>query len=148
MSKKYQVVVVAFVVLALTAFLGCALFQDAITPCFVSEKAAEYAETETKLIMPYTTVLDARRVQAKMGFVHLRKQVLDDLNFEFLRGVNTFHISAAEELQQAIFSPTGIGALFPGIGGTVLGGFLIKRPKDKKKIAELEKANGKNKANS
>jgi len=140
---KFQKLIIWLSVLGLTLMLGCSSFQDALTPCYIPPASLDYADAEPTTILPFTTLFDARRVSFKMDFVHLKKQTLDNLHYNFLRGMNTFHIAAAEELQAKLFSPEGpIGLLFPTLMAGTLGALLISKPTDKKKIIELEKING------
>lgn len=140
MSNKLQTVIVAVSIFGLAVFIGCSSVQDGITPCYISPAALDYADTNGTTFMPFTTLWDAKRIDAKMEFVHLSNQVQDKMLYGYLKGVNSFHIEASKEFQAAIFSPTGpIGLLFPTLLGGSLGALLIKRPKDKTK-KEYEEA--------
>ena len=140
---KFQKLIIWLSILGLAVMLGCSSFQDALTPCYIPPESLKYADANATTILPFTTLFDARRVKFKMDFVHLKKQTLDNLHYNFLKGINSFHIGAAEELQAKIFSPEGpIGLLFPTLMAGTLGALLISKPADKKKIVELEKTNG------
>ena len=129
-------------ILGLTVVLGCASFQDALIPCYISPAVLDYADAEPTSILPFTTLFDARRVAFKMDFIHTLNQTTDRLRYEYLVGVNTFHVAAAEKFQAALFSPQGlIGLLLPTVMGGTLGALLISKPDDKKKIMELENGN-------
>lgn len=145
MSKKLQVLIGSVLILGLAVLFGCASVQDVVTPCWIPPGAAEYADANTTSILPYTTLFDAKRVQAKMNYVHTVNQVKDKLEYEYYTGIQTFHMGAAKEFQAAIFSPTGpIGLLFPTIMAGSFGALFIKRPGDKsKKEVELEENNKK-----
>ncbi len=149
MSKKIQIFIPALVIFVLAAFFGCAAVQDAVTPCWIPPASLKYADANATTMLPFTTLFDAKRVAMKMDFVHLRNQVLDDINYNFLTGLSSFHIGVAEEFQAKVFSPTGpIGLAFPTLGGGILGAFLLSKPSDRKKILDLEKeikTNGKEK---
>lgn len=137
--NKLQKIIAWICIIGLTAILGCASFQDALTPCYISPACLEYADAEPTTFLPFTTLFDARRIDMKMDF----RYAIGEVEYKFLKGLNTFHTSAAEQLQARIFSPEGpIGLLFPAITGGVLGTYLFSKPDDKKKIAELEKTNG------
>ncbi len=143
MGKKTQTIIVAVLSLGLAALLGCASVMDAFTPCYVPKSSLKYADAKPTSFLPFSTLWDAKRVDRKMDFVHLSKQTMDTLNYNFSKGLNTFHMAAAQEFQTAVFSPSGpIGLLFPALAGTGIGALLIKRPGDKSK-KEIEIENGK-----
>ena len=135
---------IALCVFGLTIILGCSSFQDAVTPCYISEESIEYADTEPTIFLPFTTLFDARRIGAKMDFIYYRDQLVDKMQYEYLKGVNSFHIGVAEEFQERIFAPEGsIGLLLTTLMGGTLGTVLLSKPEDKKKIKDLEgKVNG------
>ena len=140
---KFQKLLTWLSILGLTIVLGCSSFQDVLTPCYIPPGSIDYADTNATTLLPYTTVFDARRVGFKMDFIHAVNQTTDKMRYNYLKGMNSFHITAAEELQAKIFSPEGpIGLLFPTLMGGTLGALLISKPNDKKKIIELEKTNG------
>ncbi|KKM21306.1 hypothetical protein LCGC14_1636790 [marine sediment metagenome] len=145
MSKRTQTIIASVLILGLAALFGCSAFQDALIPCYVPPASMDYADANATSFFPWTTIFDARRIDMKMDFVHRLNQLQDNLKYGFLKGLNAFHIQAAEEMQAAIFSPEGpIGLLLPTIMGTGIGALLIKRPGDKsKKEVELEANNRK-----
>lgn len=139
MSKKIQTIIVSVSVLGLAVFLGCAAVQDAIIPCYIFPATLDYAQAEPTTFLPFTTLFDAKRVEMQLDYRHQLNQIKDKLHYGFLKSVGKVHILAAEELQMALFSPTGpIGMAIPAIFGTSIGALLIKRPGDKSK-KELEK---------
>lgn len=151
--KKYGVPTVAtLTVVALIAFLGCASVMDIATPAYIDPCSVEYAGEKATGATPFTNLWDARRVDAKMDFVHTAKQIDflrlmedDKLQYMFLKGGLTLHITAAEEFQAAVFSPTApIGLMVTGLGFGTLGALLIKRPGDKSK-KQIETENNKEK---
>jgi len=144
---KFKKVIVWFCVLSLTVILGCASFQDAVTPCYIPPAAFDYADTEPTTFLPFTTLFDAKRIDKKIDYTHTLNQTTDKLEYEFLKGLNALYISGAEQLQETVFSPNGpIGLLLPTLMGGTLGALLISKPDDKKKIVDLEtKINGKKK---
>lgn len=140
---KLKKLIIWICILGLVTILGCASFQDAITPCYISPEALEYANEKPTSILPITTLLDAKRVSMKMDYVHSLNQLSDTMYYEFLREVNSFHMGASKKFQAAVFSPIGpIGLLVPTITAGTLGALLISKPDDKKKIKELEEKNG------
>lgn len=140
---KIKKLTVWLCILGLTVMLGCASFQDAITPCYIEPATLKYADANATTFLPFTTLFDAERVDRKMDFVHQWNQTKDNMQYGFLKGLNAFHIGAAEEFQTALFSPEGpIGLMLPTVMGGTLGALLISKPDDKKKIVELEKKNG------
>jgi len=144
---KFQKIIIWICVLSLTIMLGCSSFQDAVTPCYIPPEALNYADTNPTTFLPFTTLFDAKRVDKKIDYIHTLNQTTDKIEYEFLKRLNAFHISGAEQFQETIFSPSGpIGLLFPTGLGLTLGSLLISKPNDKKKIADLEtKINGKKK---
>jgi len=153
MSKRLQKILVTVSVLILVAFFGCAAFQEAVTPAYIEPDAIKYADVNVPTFTPWTSLWDAKyKVDRWMDLRHkevqldlVRKIEDDDLRYTFLKDVEATHIRSAEELRQNLFSPEGpLGLLIPTILGGTLGALLIPRPGDRKRIAELEKVNGKN----
>ena len=145
MSTKIQKLILAIAIMGLAVFFGCASVQDLIIPAYIPPASLEYSGSEPTTLLPFTTLFDLKRVDMKMDFVYLSKQTSEKIRYEFLKGVNYIHISASEQLQNAIFSPSGpIALMFPALLGGTVGGLLFSKPEDKKKIKELEKQNGKN----
>ncbi|KKM08284.1 hypothetical protein LCGC14_1725370 [marine sediment metagenome] len=143
-TEKFQTILVSASILGLAIMFGCAAFQDAIVPCYISPDALDYADANATTFLPWTTLFDARRIDRFMDFRHLWIQAEDNLQYNFLKGLNAFHIRGSEELKTILFSPTGpIGLAFPALAGGALGTYLFSKPKDKRKIAELEKENKK-----
>ena len=64
----------------LTVMLGCASFQDALTPCYIPPASLEYADANATTFFPFTTLFDARRVDAKVDYVY----AIGKLEYEFL----------------------------------------------------------------
>lgn len=85
-----------------------------------------------------------------MNFQHLSEQVRiardmedDQMRYRHLQDAIQINIASAEELRNTLFSPTGpLSILFAAIPGMALGGYLIQRPTDKKRIVELENGKG------
>ena len=134
--------------LGLVIILGCSAMQDAVTPCIVEEGTKDYTGQPLKKIMPYTTLLDSKRIAAWTDYTHETRQAKyrrmaedDDMLYGFLIDRSAVHQQDATRFQQAVFSPEGaIGLLFPTLLGGTLGALLIKRPKDKSpKEVETEK---------
>jgi len=146
MSRKFQLIIALLASMLLVGFLGCSAFQDAFTPCYIDPNQISYAETDATTFLPFTTLWDARRIGLKTDYMHLVKQteierlgVVDTMHYTFLKNVQAIHIAGAEQFQQAVFSPSGpLGLLIPTILGTTVGAFLISKPSDKKRIAELQ----------
>jgi len=137
--SKVQKILVTLPGLCLFVLVGCSAFQDAIIPAYVEPVAAEYADADVPLFMPYTTLLDAKYVATKMDFVHSVGQ----LKYAYLKSNIDLNIAMSEEIKKMVFTPEGpIGLLLPTLLGGTLGAVLISKPGDKKKIVELEK-NGK-----
>ncbi len=140
MSKKLQTIIVSISILGLVALFSGACFQEVITPCWISPISLKYADVNATSLLPWTTLFDAKRVDRMVDFKHTWNQATDTLRYKLTKGLNAIHISVGEELKATLFSPMGpIGLMFPALGGTALGTFLLSKPKDKKKIAELER---------
>jgi hypothetical protein len=137
MSKKQKLLTV-IMVMGLAVMFGCSALQEIITPTYVSKEAAEWANTTSKLFMPYTTLWDAKRVGAAIDY----KLTIEKIRGGYYKNMTNLAIFAGEELKTTLFSPEGpIGMLLPMLFGGGLGAMLIKRPGDKsKKEVELEKS--------
>lgn len=137
MNKKQKALSV-LMVMGLAAMFGCSALQDVITPTFVDQEAAEWANTTPKSFMPYTTLWDAKRVGAAIDF----KLTIERIRGGYYKGMTNLSILAGEELKTTLFSPQGpVGLLLPTLFGGTLGALLVKRPGDKsKKEVELEKS--------
>lgn len=137
--SKVQKILITFSGLCLVVILGCAAVQDIIVPTYVEPAAIEYANADVPLLLPYTTLADAKYVNAKMDFIHS----IGQLKYSYLKNNLTFNIAMSEQIKQAVFTPEGpVGLLLPTLLGGALGATLISKPGDKKKITELEKSNG------
>ena len=146
MSTKTQNLTATLSIFSLLVMLGCATFQAALTPCYVSPAAAEWANTTTNSLFPWTTLFDAQRVEMKLDYTYAMKQTTDTLDYEYHKGITRFHKAAGEELRSTLFDPTGaIGLLLPASLAGTAGAFLVSKPSNLKKIKELEdKNNSKN----
>lgn len=115
----------------IVAMLGCAGLQDAITPAYIPEDAIKFAEADVPTLLPYTTITDAKYVQARLDYV----RSMGELEYNFLRDNLAGHLAQAEQLRQTVFDPSGpIALLFPALAGLGIGRYL-KSPRE----AELEK---------
>lgn len=124
-SKIIQTTVITLAVLILTIVMGCSLVMDAITPCYVPAELGTFVGEDMTSFVPYTTVFDAERMLRKMYYL--------------AEGVN-MGITGAREFQAKVFNPAGpLGLLMVGGPALALGALGISKPKDKKKLVELEK---------
>lgn len=137
MNKKQKTLTV-LMVMGLAVMFGCSAFQEVVTPTFISEEAAEWAGVPPKLLMPYTSLWDARRVGRAIDY----KLTIEKIRGGYYKGITNISILAGEEVKATLFSPEGpIGLMMPMLFGGTLGAMLIKRPGDKsKKEVELEKS--------
>lgn len=148
--KLYQKLLTLVSAIVLVTVLGCSAWMDGLTPAFIDPVAIEYAKTSpTVLPIPgYTSLWDAKRIQGELNFQHFITQVeitrtLEDdaIRYKHLQKAMQINIVSAEELRNTIFSSTGPVSILSAALGLGLGGYLIQRPSDKKRIVELE--NGK-----
>ncbi len=137
MNKKQKTLTV-LMVMGLAVMFGCSAVQDVITPTYVDEEAADWADTTPKLFMPYTTLWDAKRVGRAIDY----KLTITKIKGGYYKGITNLSILAGEEIKTTLFSPQGpVGLLLPTLFGGTLGAMLIKRPGDKsKKEVDLEKS--------
>jgi len=137
MNKKQKTLTV-LMVMGLAVMFGCSAIQDILIPTYVSEDAAEWADVPTKLLMPYTTLWDAKRLGMAIDY----KLTIARIKGGYYKSMTNLAILAGEEIKATVFSPDGpIGLLLPTLFGGNLGAMLIKRPGDKsQKEVELEKS--------
>lgn len=147
--KKWEKALVIVCTVVLTTLIGCASFQDVVTPCSIDKDTAEYAGESPTSLLPWPTLWDAERIKEKMDYVHQMNQIVldreiedDNLKYAYLNKVHGVHMTDAQELQGNLFNPESpLGMLLPAGMGLTLGGILIPRSKDRKEINELK--NGK-----
>jgi len=143
MKKIGKGLAVLVCIVGLIVMFGCAGFQDVVVPCHIDEDAADYAGIPITSYMPWTTIWDARRVDAHMEFAHTitqlthrRMQEDDILQFDFLRDNLRINLADAAQLQEKLFDPAGpIGMVLPMLFGGTLGALFIPRKREK----DLEK---------
>lgn len=146
MNKYIKTIIILLSATILIAFFGCSIAMDALTPCPIQPQAAAYADEPITDFLLISTVWDAKRIDAKMDYVHESNQINfarlmeDDNNeYEYLKDIHVSNIQSALQLQESVFSPTSpVGALIPGLSGLGLGAYLISKPEDRKKIKKLE----------
>lgn len=140
MGWGQRITVIGASIILLVA-VGTSCVQDLMTPAYVNKDAAKWAGVPTKLWswQPYTTLWDVKRVLWAMEFKYAQKEVEYQAYGLILRSSKI----AATELRDTVFSPTGPLAGVIGVSGLAVGSLLIPRPKDRKKITELEIKNGK-----
>lgn len=138
MKKLLKVVVITLVGAISLIFIGAGCIQDGVTPAYVNESAAEWAGVPTKLLMPYTTLWDAKRVAIAIDY----KLTIERIKGGYYKEVTNLSILAGEELKNTVFAPDGLLSLLLVGGPTfAMGSFLISKPKDKKQIEELKNGN-------
>lgn len=132
----------------LVTVIGCSAWMDGITPAYIEPDVIDYAKVEPKVFTPYTSLWDAKRIVKGLDYQHYMNQAElnrliedDNMKHKHLNGIQQGYNNSAEELRNTLFSPTGPVSMLSAALGLGLGAFLIPRPSDKKKIAELE--NGK-----
>lgn len=144
MNKKQKLLTVIMAAILLL-FIGSSCVQDLMTPTYVDKDAAAWANVPSKLFpwMPWASLWDAKRVGLAIDF-ELKKKMVEA---GYYKNITNLSVIAGEEIKAVIFKPDGaIPLLMSGFGfgtiGTVLGGAYKQRPKDKKRIEELEAKNG------
>jgi len=150
MSKWFKTTIISLCTAMLVVFFGCSLAMDAVSPCPIDPKAAEYSgQPLKKQPLPFTTVWDAKRIDSHLDYRHKLNQIAlvrtmedDNSEYGFLKDAHMSNLQAGAEFQQVVFSPSGaLGALIPGLSCLGIGAYCIKRPQEK----ELEKKlNGNN----
>jgi len=135
MNKK-QKLLLGMLVLLLVGFLGCAAFQNAVTPTYVPPGCIEYSGADVpRWPGLYTTINDGKYVLARMNYI----RQLDDAEFQFLTNDLTTNLARAEELRDAAFDPNGaLGLLIPTLSAFGLGSLLVSKPGDRKEIEKLK----------
>ena len=135
MKKLLQTVVIVLVGAVSVIFIGAGCVQDAVTPAYVSESAAEWANVPTKMFLPYTSLWDAKRVGMAIDY----KLTIERIKGGYYKNVTNLSILAGEELKNTVFAPDGLLSLLL-IGGPTfaMGSFLISKPKDKREIEGLK----------
>lgn len=138
MKKLLQTTIITLVGLVSLIFISAGCIQDLITPVFISEDAAKWANVPTKIFMPYTSLWDARRVAHAIDY----KLTIEKIKAGYYKNITNISILAGEQLKDAVFSPDGILSLLL-IGGPslALGAYGISKPKDRREIEGLK--NGK-----
>jgi hypothetical protein len=140
MKKLLQKITIGIAAILLLAMFGCAAFRDIATPSYIEEDMIVYAEEEPTSFLPWTTLWDAERIEAKFDFMHLmnqirwQRQIEDDVMFvDFIKNAQAKHTASAKELQKTIFTPDGtIGLLGISSLSMMVGWLGLRRPGDKK----------------
>lgn len=141
---------VTLITILLFVMLGCAALQDEVTPCYVEGKVADYVKDadpnySVKMWLPFTTLGDSKRLKSYFDYQHIENQVslsrlMEDDNrfYDFATDRFSLHQQNSLELQSVLFSPEGLGILFPTILAGAFGALAIKRPGDKspKEVAD------------
>jgi hypothetical protein len=144
--NKLRITVIIIVSALLIGFLGCSAMLDGVTPCYIDPAIGEYTEADMLIFTPYTSLWDAKRLNAALDYKHiLNKTELSNLlekeglEHKFLSDSLMVSMAGAKEFQDTVFNPSGpIGLLIPTLFGGVLGSLIISKPGDKKRIVELE----------
>jgi len=150
MVERLSVLIVPLLALLLVVFIGCASFQDVVTPCYIDTDAVAFAGQEpndVKVLGLYTSLWDAKRLAARIDYVadenqkQLTRMLVDNVDrHAYLAGNHVKYIADAEEFKQTAFSPSGpIGMMLPMATAFGIGALGISKPKDKRKIDSLNK---------
>ena len=133
---KTTVIILAGIMVIL--FVGAGCIQDIITPCYVDQDAAEWANVPPKLFMPYSTLWDSKRLARAIDY----KLTIERIKGGYYKSITNLSILAGEDLKNTVFAPDGLLSLLM-IGGPCLaaGGMFIPRGRDKKEIERLKNGN-------
>lgn len=131
---RLQKLAVGFLAAVMLVVLGCAAFQDAITPCRIDSECVEFADANLSSFPPWNTIADAEYVKRRMEYI----RSLSEIEYGYLTQNMDIYMANAQQLQQTLFSPQSLGMLIPALSGLGLGGILIKRPQDKREIESLK----------
>lgn len=149
MSKKLQILLASVSIIGLAVMFGCSTVMDAITPCEIEQNVSDYTNQPLKKYLPFTTLLDSKRITAWLDYKHQQNQVLygrqiedDNYLYGFIKDRQTYHQQGAFAFQEAVFTPKGaIGLLFPALFSGTLGAMFVPRLREKDKIKKaVEKA--------
>jgi len=135
MKKVIQTIIIVLAGIISLTFIGAGCVQDAVTPAYVSEEAAEWAGVPTKIFLPYTSLWDARRVANAIDY----KLTVERIKGGYYKNITNLSILAGEELRDTVFAPDGLLSLLL-IGGPTFaaGSFLVSKPKDRKELERLK----------
>lgn len=149
LTKLQKMLVLVCSVLLVTV-LGCSSWMDGLTPTFIEPGILEYADSKPTIFTPYTSLWDAKRVLRDLDYRFVTSQTKlarsledNDTHYKHMRKIMKVNIASSEELRDTLFSPAGpLSILFAAVPSLALGGYLIQRPSDKKRIVELENRGG------
>jgi len=135
LKKIMQTTIIVLVGLITLVFVGAGCMQDVVTPTYVDEGAAEWADVPTTMFLPYTTLWDAKRVARAIDY----KLTIERIKGGYYKNITNLSILAGEEFKDTVFSPNGALSLLL-IGGPMcaLGAYGISKPKDRKEIERLK----------
>ena len=147
--KWYQKILTVVSAVVLVTVLGCSAWMDGLTPTYVDPTAIEISGVEPTIFTPYTSLWDAKRIRRALNYQFFLRKIsaireIEDIDTrqKHLDDTMQMYIESAEELRDTLFSPTGpLSILFAAVPALGLGAYLIPRPADRRRIAELE--NGK-----
>lgn len=152
-DKWYEKVLMVVCVVVLGLLIGCASFQNAVTPAWIDKTAIDYvADINVPCDVPklwWTSISDAETVNKLLDYSHDQRQVVlnrakeDDLAwYSLVKDQHATNLTNAYELKTELFTPEGTVGLLLSTGlGFSLGAIGISKPKDKREIETLK--NGK-----
>lgn len=157
MKKKLRTLLITTCIVGLVTLLGCAAFQDVLTPARYSPVVESYVDANDvplplfEPLLPWHTLFDLRVLDRRMDFIHQYRGMSEGLRYNFAKSTNQFFITASESLQAKLFSPEGplgvlLPVLFTGPLALLAGGRYIKSPHEKE--LERKERNGDNGSNS
>ena len=153
-DKWYEKALVIVAVMLLSIIIGCAAFQNAVTPSWIERPALRYIEDmNTACSIPrfwWTSVTDAEVVDRLLEYSHDHRQLLlqrakdDDVAwFAVIKGQHNVNLQNAYALRTQLFTPEGTIGLLATTGmGVMLGAIGFSKPGDKRQIEQLKVANG------
>lgn len=153
----YEKTLLVLALIFLALIIGCAAFQNAITPAWVDKSALKYIQDQNvPCEVPrfwWMSIADAETVDKLLDYTHDQRQVMyerakqDDFSwYVVIKAQHKENLENAYALEQQIFSPGGAIGLLSTTGmGLIVGALGISKPSDKREIEKLKNGGTPNK---